>query len=48
MTTTRHRSLIGRGGRKAFEREKGLAHTFSLMCIEALEKKDVSKTDMST
>jgi len=27
MATTRHRSLVGRGGRKAFVRDKGLAHT---------------------
>jgi len=27
MATTRHRSLVERGGRKAFVRDKGLAHT---------------------
>jgi len=27
MTTTSHRSLAERGGRKAFVRDKGLAHT---------------------
>jgi len=27
MATTRHRSLIERGGRKAFVKDKGLAHT---------------------
>jgi len=27
MTTTRHRSLVERGGRKAFVRDKDLAHT---------------------
>jgi len=27
MTTTRHRSLVEKGGRKAFVRDKGLAHT---------------------
>jgi len=27
MATTRHRSLVETGGRKAFVREKGLAHT---------------------
>jgi len=27
MATTRHRSLVERGGRKAFIRDKGLAHT---------------------
>jgi len=27
METTRHRSLVERGGRKAFVRDKGLAHT---------------------
>jgi len=37
MTTTRHRSLVERGGRKAFVRDKGLAHT----------KKNVSKNDIS-
>jgi len=26
MTTTRHRSLVERAGRKAFVRDKGLAH----------------------
>jgi len=26
MTTTRHRSLVERGGRKAFVQDKGLAH----------------------
>jgi len=26
MTTTRHRSLVERGGRKALVRDKGLAH----------------------
>jgi len=26
MATTRHRSLVGRGRRKAFIRDKGLAH----------------------
>jgi hypothetical protein len=26
MVTTRHRSLVERGGRKAFFRDKGLAH----------------------
>jgi len=26
MATTRHRSLVERGGRKAFVRDKGLAH----------------------
>jgi len=26
MATTRHRSLVERGGRKALVREKGLAH----------------------
>jgi len=25
MATTRHRSLVGRGGRKGFVRDKGLA-----------------------
>ena len=27
IATTRHRSLVERGGRKAFVRDKGLAHT---------------------
>jgi len=27
MATTRHRSLVERGGRKDFVRDKGLAHT---------------------
>jgi hypothetical protein len=27
MTTTRHRSLVERGGRKTFVGDKGLAHT---------------------
>jgi len=27
MSTTRRRSLVERGGRKAFIRDKGLAHT---------------------
>jgi len=27
MATTRHRSLVERGGRKAFVRDKDLAHT---------------------
>jgi len=27
MATTRHRSQVGRGGSKAFFRDKGLAHT---------------------
>jgi len=27
MATTRHRSLAGKSGRKAFVRDKGLAHT---------------------
>jgi len=27
MTTTRHRSLVERGGRKAFVGNKGLVHT---------------------
>jgi len=27
MATTRHRSLVERGGRMAFLRDKGLAHT---------------------
>jgi len=27
MATTRHRSLVEKGGRKAFVRDKGLAHT---------------------
>jgi len=27
IATTRHRSLVVRGGRKAFVRDKGLAHT---------------------
>jgi len=27
MATTRHRSLVERGGRTAFVRDKGLAHT---------------------
>jgi len=27
MAATRHRSLIERGGRKTFVRDKGLAHT---------------------
>jgi len=27
MATTRHRSLVGRSGRKALVRDKGLAHT---------------------
>jgi len=27
MATTRHRILVERGGRKAFDRDKGLAHT---------------------
>jgi len=27
MATTRHRSLVERGGRKAFFKDKGLAHT---------------------
>jgi len=26
MATTRHRSLVERGGRKAFVKDKGLAH----------------------
>jgi len=26
MATTRHRSFVERGGRKAFARDKGLAH----------------------
>jgi len=34
--TTRHRSLVGRGRRKAFVREKGLAYT----------QKKVRKTDI--
>jgi len=38
METTRHRSLVGKGGRKAFVRDKGLART---------KKKMSGKTDIS-
>jgi len=40
MATTRHRSLVERGGRKAFVKDKGLAHTH--------KKKNVRKKPVLT
>jgi len=31
MTTTKNRSLVGRVGRKAFVRDRGLAHTKKIL-----------------
>jgi len=44
MATTRHRSLIGRGSRKAVVRDKGLAHNkATTRRVFSKEKKCVRK-----
>jgi len=45
MATIRHRSLVGRSGKKVFVRDKGLAHTHQKMSapMSQILKKDSSK-----
>jgi len=49
MTTTRHRSLVGRGGRKAVVRDKSLAHTkkMSEHLISRIQEKDLEHIDLA-
>jgi len=41
MATTRHRGLGGRGGRKGFVRDKGLAHQKKMLADRDLKSKKI-------
>jgi len=47
MVTTTHRSLVERGGRQAFVRDKGLAHT-KKKCQEKTNIHESKEKDSST
>jgi len=44
MATTRHRSLVERGGRKAFVRDKGLAHKKKKQGKQCQKKPDIHES----
>jgi len=46
MATTRHKSLVERGGRKAFVTDKGLAHTKRNKKTNKNEKQNSGKPDI--
>jgi len=48
IATTRQRSRIERGGRKAFVRDKGLAHTHQKQLSEKADIHESKKKDSST
>jgi len=43
IATTRHRNLVKRGGRKAFVRDKGFAHTHNREKKREKRKRNVRK-----